>query len=100
MTNLDKQNIQYKLDFLRNLTKSSLGHFACLRHMDDTYEEEVVARVVVCKPARYTSSGLVPRKFKCFSKNGFYFNDKTDSGVILTQKEIEHAILKKPMVRA
>lgn len=88
MTNRTFNNLVRKINFISNINKSSLGHFAVLKQEDEDGQVRTVARVVA------TSYGESPRKFSVTSSRLPTLTE--GSGRTLTG--IEGAVLRGQML--
>lgn len=88
MTNRTYNNLVRKINFINNISKSSLGHFAVLKQEDEDGDLQTVARVVA------TSYGECPRKFSVTSSR----IETLSEGGGRTLKGIEGAILRGQML--
>ena len=89
MTNTSLENINRKVRFLTNLNKSSVGHFAVLKQVDEsTGELQTIARAVA------TTYGEYPRKFSVTSSKIPTLSEGTGR----TLAGVEGAILRGQML--
>ena len=88
MTNLTLENIDRKIRFLRNINKSSIGHFACLKQYDEDGDLKSVVRVVA------STKGEYPRKFYVTSSRLPHL----ERGRGYTLESIEDSLLDGPIV--